>query len=242
MILGIILAMVFSVELKKNPEQVIATAATPTPQQLKTIETGRQKFAYGTIETRKMNISLIANYEKKLSSEELMKEYSCTWGINGGFYGQDIQPLGWIVSSGKTLSKKRDSELFNGFLSVRGGDYRIEKDVIEDAENGMQSGPILWWQKNEQTLSIRDDKQARRSVALIDAQNNLIFLVIYDPDSTLDGPKLAELPRALTQIAKVEEWEIEKAINLDGGTASAFHSPTLNLSEWQSVGNWWCVK
>jgi len=241
-ILGIILALVFSVDLEKTPEQVAAPSATPIPQQLKTVETSGQEFAYGIIETRKKVITLIANYGKKRSSEEFMKEYSCTMGINGGFYGQDNQPLGWLVSNGETLSKKRDSELFNGFLFSSGGGYKIEKDIVEEVENGIQSGPILWWQKNEQALNIREDKQARRSVALIDTKGNLIFLVIYDPLSVLDGPKLAELPRALAQIANAEGWTIEKAINLDGGTASAFHSPTLNLSEWQTVGSWWCVK
>ena len=74
----------------------------------------------------------------------------------------------------------------------------------------------------------------------ITKKGETIFLVLYDPENTWSGPKLADTPGVLSGV--IERLQLTDALNLDGGSASAFIRGDLSLEELTSVGSFFCVK
>lgn len=190
-------------------------------------------------------LELILNLPAKEGSMVLMKNYGCKFGVNGGFYGKDDRPIGLVISDGNEINPVVKSGLFNGFVWVdKSGKFdvgRMQPSVYE-SQSAIQTGPILIENGKAMALNIKNDKPARRMAAVKLADGTGLFMAIYDWKSRLDGPKLADLPDKLLEIAGIEGLTIKTAVNLDGGAASAFHSPEVSISEWSAVGTWWCVK
>ncbi len=91
-------------------------------------------------------------------------------------------------------------------------------------------------------LVIQHDEPARRTIAAKTRDNTYVFLTVYDENSVFGGPLLSDLPSAVEEISNREEFRIADAINLDGGSASAFYNGDANLSELTSVGSIFCIK
>ncbi|RJR30058.1 hypothetical protein C4564_01180, partial [Candidatus Microgenomates bacterium] len=106
----------------------------------------------------------------------------------------------------------------------------------------LQTGPVLVENGSAVELSLARDKQARRIVAAITGSNELVFVAIYSPGSSFDGPYLEDLPLIVNHISEELNLNIADAINLDGGTASAFYSENTHISELSPIGSFFCVK
>lgn len=187
-------------------------------------------------------LELIPNYQERLPAKTLMEQNGCVAGINGGFYDKANEPLGLLTIKGQTEKKSLESKLFNGYVwtsvNKMGIDWGLPMEKIIDA---MQTGPMLINEGRTLELKLTDDKGARRMIALIDGEK-MRFMTIYTKNSPLDGPLLSDLPSLVFDVVTQKEWPITNAINLDGGSASAFYSPTVSLVEFSPVGSWWCVK
>ena len=206
------------------------------------LNSGERRYSVATYEVTSANLVLIPNYLEKKSSKKLIEENGCTAGINGGFYGEDGKPQGLVVVNFKQVANKKTSQLFNGFVWAKNGKLGIDRDAGDNPEYTVQTGPLLFESGRQINLQIKNDRSARRMVSAKVANDRTFFLSFYDPNSKLDGPKLADLPGELAQVAKEKGWEVEWATNLDGGSASSFYSPDITLSELLPVGSWWCVK
>ncbi|KKW11013.1 MAG: hypothetical protein UY49_C0010G0009, partial [Microgenomates group bacterium GW2011_GWC1_49_7] len=68
-----------------------------------------------------------------------------------------------------------------------------------------------------------------------------LFLTVYKEDSVFEGPLLADLPKVIQKINTEENLGIVDALNLDGGSASAFDNGETSLSELTPVGSLFCV-
>lgn len=90
-------------------------------------------------------------------------------------------------------------------------------------------------------MSVKNDKQARRVVAGVTGENKLIFLVFYDNNQYYSGPYLNDLPDLVDKTGKSLDLNIADAINLDGGSASAFISDDIKLTELTPVGSFFCI-
>ena len=71
--------------------------------------------------------------------------------------------------------------------------------------------------------------------------NAVLFFVLYDRENPYQGPLLSEVPFLLTQWQKQTTQEVRDAINLDGGSASAWYSEGFFLQELTAVGSFFCV-
>lgn len=105
----------------------------------------------------------------------------------------------------------------------------------------MQTGPILISKGHSVDLKLRSDKPARRSVCVVDKFGMSSWVVVHGASSVFDGPELDKLPDLINEIGKMENIEIYNAINLDGGSASAFKNGAKILNEFNSVGSVICV-
>lgn len=189
-------------------------------------------------------VDLIANFEEKLTAEQIKVKYNCVSLVSGGFYTTDAKPTGFFLSDEKTLRNFISSKLFDGVLSVN--DFatpRITRDVPKDhLKFGLQTGPILLENAAFLKLNLNNDEAARRVLAAVTGENILYFIVIYNPEQVYDGPYLADSPGILSEIGKLTGISFADAVNLDGGSASAFYAGEQTFSELSSVGSAFCIK
>ena len=189
-------------------------------------------------------VDLIANFEEKLTAEQIKVKYNCASLVSGGFYTTDAKPTGFFLSDEKTLRNFANSKLFDGVLSVN--DFatpRITRSIPQDhLKFGLQTGPILLENAALIKLSLNSDEPARRVLAAVTGENILYFIVIFNPEQVYDGPYLADLPGILSEIGKQTGISFADAVNLDGGSASAFYAGEKTFSELSSVGSAFCIK
>lgn len=188
-------------------------------------------------------IKLYPNYQEKITAIEAKNKYGCESIISGGFYSAENRALGLVISEKQQFANYRESDLFNGIYSVN--DFlipRITREVPEDALRiALQAGPLLIENSFSQTLQLNTDKEARRIVVATTGDNQTIFIVFYNPNSLFMGPTLADLPKQLDIFQKQNNLGIADALNLDGGTASAFYNADLSLPEASTVGSFFCI-
>jgi hypothetical protein len=209
------------------------------------IELSGQKYAYAYFKVEDIDkLSLIPNFSQKKTSDEVFSENSCKKLINGGFYSTEETSLGLFTHDGKTLTNWTKNTTLNAILSVNSFAVpRITREVPEDSlKIALQSGPLLIENASLLTIKAANENTARRSVAAVSGENELYFLIIYSPTQMFEGPSLRSLP----QVSKLVSGEIgvvfADAINLDGGSASAFIFGNEKLSELTLVGSFFCEK
>lgn len=231
------------------PEIPISAFPTlkPTPPQTVEISLAGKSFLvsfFKVIDTSKL--FLFSNLEEKNTASELVDKYKCQALTSAGFYDKSDKPLGLFISEGKAFRNKLESALFNGFFLVKTtGEFEISR--FSNGENlrlGLQSGPFLWEDENPVVLHINNDEFARRIVILTTKDKQLYFLAVYNSDSPLQGPYLSDLPNILLQFKNKTNVAILNALNLDGGSASAFYDKTAGLSfpEISIIGSFFCIR
>lgn len=214
--------------------------ASPSPSSnLETINYKNRNYRFSYFEVDDINrLKLIANTDFE-STRTLLDKNQCNRLINGGFYDENNRPLGWLVAEGEEISKEIDSRLFDGFL-ILDDSVSISFDRSETLPRaGLQSGPMLIFEDEPLTLDIANDEQRRRMAALISGEQ-LIFLTVVGQDSEISGPYLEDLPGLVEAVAGKMNWQLGEAINLDGGTASAFYTDKVYLKELNPVGSIFC--
>lgn len=198
------------------------------------------------------NIKLTANFEEKIDASDYFAKNECKFLSSAGFYTKDDKPTGLFVSEGQTIRKYAQNSLLNGIVSVNYiGTPRITSVVPDDPLRlALQSGPLLKENAEFKKLSLKSDEEARRVVAAVTGNNELYFIVFYDKSSAYIGPNLKDLPEVLAAFERESRIEFADAINLDGGSATAFYvkgqnqngTDTFSLSEVSSVGSFFCEK
>lgn len=186
---------------------------------------------------------LIPNFSEKLTSKEIIDKNNCQFLSSAGFYNKDDSPIGLVIADSKLVNSWQENSLFDGILSVNQmATPRITRQIPQDQLLiATQVGPILKENAQVQTLRIQNDNPSRRTVAAITGENVLYFLSFYDTNSNYSGPLLANLPNILQTFENKTRITFADAINLDGGSASAFHSPSINLIEASPVGAFFCL-
>lgn len=219
----------------------ISPAVVPAPV-AKTVTLRGETFTYAFFRALPSNISLIGNFDNIQGAFSLKSNNSCTYAVSGGFYDTKSQPLGYFVTNGKRIHNSIQSALLNGYIWIDEGKVTIKSSIPPTTANiALQSGPVLIDNSKPRLLTITNDEHARRVVVIVE-KNTVIFLTIYNPDSVFEGPLLKTLPDLVGKISTLESFIIDSAINLDGGSASAFYSDTTNLEELTPVGSIFCVK
>jgi len=198
-------------------------------------------YEYFIVDSLK-KVTLIANFKDRKSSNEIKTEFHCKAGINGSFYDKEGNPLGGFISRGETLKKPISSRLIDGYLSIDENKAKIGFTPLPNSSIVLQTGPLLIVDREVTTLKIASDEQARRSIAAVTDDKNLVFLTLFDPQSTYQGPYLSDLPLITREVSKKLPSPILSAVNLDGGNASAFFSKNTTLSELSPVGSLFCLQ
>jgi uncharacterized protein YigE (DUF2233 family) len=148
----------------------------------------------------------------------VMKREQCMCGVNGGYFDPEFKPIGLRVADGTTFSPLRRAHLITGILLqsergidvVRVGEFSRTKKIIA----AVQSGPFLV-EGNKRIRGLNDSQLARRTFAGIATNDRALLGVCSDVS-------LAKLANILATAPIAADSKIRRAMNLDGGSSSAF--------------------
>jgi exopolysaccharide biosynthesis protein len=135
-------------------------------------------------------------------------------GVNGGYFDPQNAPVGLLVSDGKSIAPLRKARLLSGVLVmtkarvdvIRPAEYSSRKNAIA----AVQCGPFLV-DGGKAVAGLNDARPARRT-----------FVFISGPDRGAIGFCSTVTLAQLGQILATPELKVQRALNLDGGSSSAF--------------------
>jgi uncharacterized protein YigE (DUF2233 family) len=162
----------------------------------------------------------------------VMKREKCVCGVNGGYFDTEFKPIGLRIADHTTFSPLRRARLITGILLqsdrgidvVRVGEFSQTKKIIA----AVQSGPFLV-EGNKRIRGLNDSQLARRTFAGI-AINDRAFLGVCSDVS------LGQLANVLATTPIVPDSKIRSAMNLDGGSSSAFWFARADSSAFSIAG------
>lgn len=231
---------------KKNPPQATKTTSISPSltirKQSTTIDSEGNLLRASWAIATPQQVNLYTNLTDKKTSTEIMAEKNCKTLINGGFYSTANTHLGLVISNFETISPLIQSSLFNGFLWIDPTGATISTVSPQNTVRlALQSGPLIMLNNKKLPLKIINDKPARRMIAAIDNNGLLVFIVIYNEKSELQGPLLGQLPNIIESFKQKTRINIVDAINLDGGSASAFIAGDESIRELAQIGSYFCI-
>lgn len=189
-------------------------------------------------------LHLFPNFADKLTSDEAISAHNCKALTSGGFYTMESTPLGLFVSEGRQIKSKINSDFYNGIFSVFYDNNLEISTKLSDTNTriALQSGPILVLNGKANKFSQKNENEDRRVALAITSNNELLIIIFYKEGSVFMGPQLQELANLVIEAAEQQSIQIKDALNLDGGSASAFKADKVNLSEITPVGSFFCLQ
>ncbi|HWQ15460.1 MAG TPA: phosphodiester glycosidase family protein [Roseiflexaceae bacterium] len=147
--------------------------------------------------------------------------------VNGSFFTQEYTSTALVISDG--VARGESYRGFGGMLAVT-ADERVELWPLRDTPydpsvplaQGVQSFPMLVFPGGAPAALEDDGQRARRTAVAIDRAGRLLFVV-----SPTNGFTLPELSAWLTGA----DLEVDRALNLDGGSSTGVYLSAGPLSE-----------
>jgi hypothetical protein len=149
---------------------------------------------------------------------DTMPREKCAAGVNGGYFRSDFALIGLVISDGRMIAPLQRARLITGILSASARGVQIlrvrEFSRREKISAAVQSGPFLV-DHYERVRRLDDSTVARRTFAAT-AVNDRALLGVCSEIS------LAELAVILATTRLADDLKIQRALNLDGGSSTAF--------------------
>jgi hypothetical protein len=162
-------------------------------------------------------LQVIDNPMGKTLSDTMRRE-KCAAGVNGGYFSSDFAPIGLLISDGRMIAPLQRARLITGVLSasVRGVQILRVREFSRREKIGaaVQCGPFLV-DHYERVRGLDDSTAARRTFAAT-VTNDRALLGVCSEIS------LTGLAVILTTTCFADDLKIQRALNLDGGSSSAF--------------------
>lgn len=177
------------------------------------------------------------------SLDRAMRKSPCVAGVNGGFFGADAEgaPLGLVIQDGKRLSP-----LATGSFAVSGVVYDGEKSGLSlvrssalkrmkslpSMRTAIQGGPFLV-ERGTVVKGLNDRKSTYRTFIATDGALRWCIGI----SSSLSLKELAEW---LATPGALGDFRVKTALNLDGGSSSAFwcHESGISYPAYKQVRNY----
>jgi exopolysaccharide biosynthesis protein len=149
---------------------------------------------------------------------EMMRHEKCLAGVNGGYFDENFAPLGLRIENGQMIAPLQRARLITGVLVASSRGVQIVRSREFSRRLGVtaaiQCGPFLI-DRGKPTSGLNDSHLARRTFAATTSDSRALVGVC-------SGVSLAELAKILATTSLAEDLKIERALNLDGGSSSAF--------------------
>jgi exopolysaccharide biosynthesis protein len=147
-----------------------------------------------------------------------MEKEQALAGVNGGYFDPQDAPVGLLVSGGRKIASLGKAKLLSGVLWATGTRVDISRlnhfKMNSRIRNAVQCGPLLL--ENARPVSgLNSTRSARRTFAAVDESRHAILGVC-------SRVSLADLGEILSLTNITGPQKLLRALNLDGGSSSAF--------------------
>jgi len=148
----------------------------------------------------------------------VMAQENCLAGVNGGYFDPDYAPIGLLIGDGKMIAPLQRARLITGVLAASPHGVRIlrtrEFSRKQKVNAALQCGPFLV-DLGKHVRGLDDSHLARRTFAATGLNDRALLGVCSEIS-------LAELANILATTPLAEDFKIQRALNRDGGSSSAF--------------------
>ena len=163
-------------------------------------------------------LRVIDDADARPSLAETMQRENAIAGVNGGYFDVDHKPLGLLISDGQMVAPMRKAKLFSGVVSAVSGRVQIQRTAEYLSKTkptaARQCGPFLV-ERGAPVPGLNATRAARRT-----------FVAIAGPETATIGYTshltLAQVSEVLATPGVIPEVKLQRALNLDGGSSSAF--------------------
>ena len=174
------------------------------------------------------------------SLEKAMQQHHCVAGVNGGYFGADAArtPIGLVRHAGHTVTPlARRGFTVAGVVYDTGTELRMERSARVQAplsvmREAIQGGPFLV-ESGRVVSGLENTRKAARTFIATDGKGRWCLAV----SSALT---LRELAQWLAEPGCMGDFRVQSALNLDGGSSSAFWDKAagVNVSGFKAVRNY----
>jgi uncharacterized protein YigE (DUF2233 family) len=166
----------------------------------------------------------------------VMRQERCLAGVNGGYFAPDYAPIGLLIVDGNMIAPLQRARLITGVLAASSRQVQIlrvrEFSRQQKFNAAVQCGPFLV-DLGQQVRGLEKTRTARRTFAATGKADRAALGFCSDVS-------LSELAKILATTELAEDFKIQRALNLDGGSSSAFwfrtrDGATYSISEQKTV-------
>jgi uncharacterized protein YigE (DUF2233 family) len=173
--------------------------------------------------------------EPRVELDELMRREKCLAGVNGGYFDPEYKPIGLLIADGKTIAPLQRARLLTGVLTAAAGKVQIRRvgefSPKQKIDAAVECGPMIV-DLGKPVHGLEATRGARRTFAAVTTGDRAVLGFCSDVT-------LAELAEILTT-ALAADFKFQRALNLDGGSSSAFwftrrNGSVFSISEQKTV-------
>jgi uncharacterized protein YigE (DUF2233 family) len=168
--------------------------------------------------TKSATLRVIDNPTGEHNLATAMQREHCLAGVNGGYFDPADAPVGLLISDGKLIAPLRKAHLLSGVMIVSNGRLQLlryaEYSSRRSAVTALQCGPFLV-DRAQPVAGLEDTRSARRTFIVTGSSDRAG--IGYCSEATL-----AQLGKILSTSGLALELKVQRALNLDGGSSSAF--------------------
>jgi uncharacterized protein YigE (DUF2233 family) len=148
---------------------------------------------------------------------QAMPANQCLAGVNGGYFDPSFAPLGLRIIDGKMVRPVVRARLMTGILLSARENMQIlrvgEYSARRKAYSAVQCGPLLV-DGGHAVKGLDRTRVARRTFAVVGTERAALGFC--------SEVSLGQLSQILSGVRLAENFKISRALNLDGGSSSAF--------------------
>jgi uncharacterized protein YigE (DUF2233 family) len=168
--------------------------------------------------TKAATLRVIDNPAGEDDLAAVMRRSRALAGVNGGYFDPQNAPVGLLISDGKLIAPLRKARLLSGVMVVtkgriellRSAEYSSRKSTVA----ALQCGPFLV-DAGQPVAGLNDTRSARRTFVLAGGSDRAAV-------GFCSSVTLAELGDILATERLASDLKVQRALNLDGGSSSAF--------------------
>ncbi len=179
---------------------------------------GRAVVDLAIFAAKSCTLRIIQNQDGANNLAEAMTPEKCLAGVNGGYFDPNFAPIGLRIVDERMIAPLQRARLITGALTASARGVQIvrvrEYSRKQRVSAAIQCGPFLV-DLEKHVRGLDDSHLARRTFAAT-GTNDRALLGVCSKIS------LSELAKVLATLQFAEDLKIERALNLDGGSSSAF--------------------
>jgi uncharacterized protein YigE (DUF2233 family) len=190
-------------------------------------ETGdRASLELAIFSTKSCRLRIIdQSSEPRLDLEEAMSRGNFLAAVNGGYFDPDYKPIGLLIVDGTMIAPLQKARLLSGVLSASAKKVQISRvaefSLAQKPDAAVESGPMVV-DLGKSVRGLESTRAARRTFGAVGAGDKAALGFCSDVT-------LADFSNILASIS-IPDFKIQRALNLDGGSSSAFWFKRANGS------------